>query len=264
MASYWSSKWCVPIIIGKRYSLRVMKNSDAATPGNTNSDKAKKIFTTDNATELQAMKDKYRCVFRDKNGKDVKPNFFIHLARKKGFYIAGVKNYKKHKTSMDYLQRVVNQYNSKTIKTKEYIQLTGMMDDNMFDTGNAVSEQVTRVMDLVRYQKDYIHRVYSKPESEIDSDTKRIMAMDVKLAVLIELRKMKFSPNTAYYLMKKLEAPENAEIKTSVFYALMGIPNKTFYDIFIRSKKDLSYLKEDEAGDVLLYGIKFAKVYKKQ
>lgn len=226
-------------------------------------DKAKRIFTTDNAVELRIMKEKYKCVFKDENGKDVKPNFFLHLARKKGFYIAGAKNYKKHKTSMDYLQKVINQYNIRRKYNTNEVLLSDILDKSQYIPSEINKHQINRIISLMTYQKDSIHRIYMTLNEEIDSDTKRLMTQDIKLAVLGELAKMKFTYSTAYYLMRLIDSPEYSGMRSTIFFTLMGIPNKTFYNVFIQSKKDISYIERDDGGNVLIYGIKFARLNKK-
>lgn len=226
-------------------------------------DKAKKIFTTDNAVELRIMKEKYKDMFIDEEGKDIKPNFFIHLARKKGFYVAGEKNYKKHKTSMDYLQRVINQYNTRRTFKKGFTPLSNILDDSKYDYHKINCRQINRVIDLIKYQKDSIVKIYMAPEEEIDGSTKHMIAQDIKLAVITELSRLKFSYSTAYRLMKLVEDQDYTNIRSSILFTLLGIPNKTFFDVFENSKRKISYLEEDSTGNTLLYGIKFTKLYKK-
>lgn len=225
-------------------------------------DKAKKIFTTDNTLELRRMKEKYRFLFLDEDGKDVKPNFFIHLARKKGYYLPGVKHYRRHNTSMDYLQKIINSYRIKTTHKKSYINISDILDKNQYESKSVNYRQAARVIELIRYQKDTIRRIYSKPDGELDHAAKHAMCTDIKLAVLNELARMKFTYSTAYYLMKYIEQPEFEDIHSSVFFAITGIPNRTFYEVFAKSRVSRSYLTPDENGDVLIYGITFAKIYK--
>ena len=97
----------------------------------------------------------------------------------------------------------------------------------------------------------------------MDRQTKYFLSSEIKRAVLEELSKMKFTYSTAYALMKRIESEEYADIRSSTFFALMGIPNKTFYDAFLKSKSDRAYLTASDTGNVILYGMNFAKVYKK-
>lgn len=226
-------------------------------------DKAKKIFTTDNAVELRKMKQKYKCVFQDADGKEVKPNFFLHLARKKGYYIPSAKNYRRHQTSMDCLQKIINSYRIRTVQKKEYIPFSDILDKSQYDSSLVNYHQIRRITDLIRDQKDSIRQIYAKSEEEMDRQTKYFLSNDIKLATLQELSKMKFTYSTAYALMKRIESEEYADIRSSTFFALMGIPNKTFYDAFLKSKSDRAYLTASDTGNVILYGMNFAKVYKK-
>lgn len=226
-------------------------------------DKAKKIFTVDNTKELRAMKEKYKFIFKDEDGKDVKPNFFIHLARKKGYYIPGVKKYLKHKTSMDYLQKILNSYHIRTVHKKEYIPLSDLLNKSQYDSNKVNYHQIGRILELIRYQKRSITKIYSKTEEELDHWSKYMLAIDIKLAVLNELAKMRFTYSTAYKLMKSIENPENDDIRSSIFFTLLGIPNKTFYDVFKLSKRDREYIINSSNGDVVIYGINFAKISKK-
>ena len=71
---------------------------------NVEIDSSKKEFTVENGTELKLLKDKY--CRRDNTGRLIKPYFFGHISREKGYYNPKKKNYMKHDTAMDYLQPI--------------------------------------------------------------------------------------------------------------------------------------------------------------
>ena len=71
-------------------------------------DRAKKEFIIDSWKELDLIRRKYKKV--NSKDKTIKPNFFAHISKQKGFYNPENKEYRKFKTSMDYLQECVNKY----------------------------------------------------------------------------------------------------------------------------------------------------------
>ena len=77
---------------------------------------AKKEFDISNTLELNEIKRKW--MRRDDEGRMIKPYFFAHVAKTKGYYDADKKNYMHHDTAMDYLEELVDDYRSPTIKSR--------------------------------------------------------------------------------------------------------------------------------------------------
>ena len=76
-------------------------------------DSAKKEQPVNNVVELKLLRKKYETQLTTADNKKVLPNFFSHISRRKGYYDPKKKAYNKHKTSMDYLQTIVNGFRVK-------------------------------------------------------------------------------------------------------------------------------------------------------
>ena len=94
-------------------------------------DMAKKEFDISNTLELNEIKRKW--MRRDDDGRMIKPYFFAHVAKTKGYYDADKKNYMHHDTAMDYLEELVDDYRSPTIKRADMIPLSEVLNSDGFN-----------------------------------------------------------------------------------------------------------------------------------
>lgn len=218
-------------------------------------DSAKKEFAFNRAEELRILCKKYHLV--DANGKQVKPNFFAHISKQKGYYNPEKKNYMKHKTSMDYLQKEVNKFRQK-YHQGGYRSFVEILDNSKYDQKKVKYDQVKRVFDIIRESRVAAKEVWSK--DQFDIGTKISMANEIRQNCINYIGKMKFSYSTIYYMLASIEKDCNQDIKNIIFNTLFAVPNDSFFMALRQNKRGVSELWFNRAGNISIYGIPFSRV----
>ena len=219
-------------------------------------DKAKKIFEVDNSVELKLLKEKYK--LNDENGLQVQPKFFMHVARKKGYYIEGKKNYKFHMTTMDYIQAIVDKVNNLAARKSNLMNnpLSFVLNKEDYDYHLVKQSQIERIIDVITDSKNKLSNLYGLSYSK---EEKKIYQDRIMYDVVIELSKFSLSYSTAYRLMFELDTnPKYSKIKTYAFYLLLSVPVLNFYSVFSKSNAETSILLQtNDAPDCYFYGIPY-------
>ena len=235
-------------------------------------DKAKKAFSIDNEYELNVLRNKYS--IKDEFGRETKPDFFKHLAMQKGYMSynkviledgstknLSSKNYKKHKTSMDYLQKSINLLKCRNNIKKEFIKFTDVLDSSKYIPSSVVRAQVLSVFEIIDIQNKKINNIWAST-NDLDYRVKMMMSIEAKNETIKQLNKIKFSYSTAYNILSALENEEYSQVMSKLLFILLSLSNKSFYDVLIQSKKNIEYIEENASGEIEIYGRKFAKTYK--
>lgn len=222
-------------------------------------DKAKKIFEIDNAEELRLLKQKYNLV--DEDGKDIRPDFFKHLDRSKGYYIKGRRNYKKHKTTMDYIQQIVYA-KTRRMKSQSCLRNDGLsvvLDSSKYDSSLVYYDQVARTVQLIEDFDKETRALYSR--DNLDKDEKQNVINHITFELTRSLSEMKYSYSTAYYLIMLTENKDYSGISKKLFYTLLSSPATRFFEVFDQSRGDISVIERTESNEYFysFYGLKFAK-----
>lgn len=224
-------------------------------------DKAKKIFEVDNAEELRILKAKYP--LNDEEGLQIQPKFFMHVARKKGYYIEGKKNYKNHMTTMDYVQTIVDKAlrESKKYSKLQKQPLSYVLDISKYDKGLVKYNQIERVLDIFSDMKARINGIYAM--TSCDQPEKKILEDRVKYNAMMELSEVKLGYSTAYKLLTELDTnPEYRKMKNTIFYTMLSLPFTDFFKVFTESIDDISIIQKDKDNpDCYYYGVPY-KHYK--
>ena len=222
-------------------------------------DKAKKEFAVNNAYELDIIRKKYRIKLAD--GRQVKPYFFSHIAKRKGYYDPIRQAYIKHDTSMDYLQTSVNRYRigHGRLPKKERSSMIAFSD--MIDGGsreecrNAKYTQINELFVFIDCANNKIASVYAN--DAYTDDLKKSMADEIRQECVEHIGEMVLSPATMKAMLKTLEKPEHAKHRKLVFYTLFGYPNTSFYDVLKKSKRPIPHIECNPAGDISIFGVNF-------
>ena len=221
-------------------------------------DKAKKEFTINNARELHLLREKYKML--DDNARKIKPNFFAAKDRGKGYYDSSNKNYKKHKTTMDYLQTCVNQYQRSRIgKPNEltFIPFSALIKTN--DTGERRQYyRVQRVLDIIEQMESTIRGIYAD-KSYLKSESCEL-AQRERQACIEYIGNISFTPADMAYLLIEIEKPQHSRIYRRVFDILFGYPNTSFYSIIEESSDGVYDIAPDENGGIIIYGMSYENV----
>lgn len=219
-------------------------------------DKAKKVFEVDNVVELKRLKEKY--VLRDEDGLEIRPYFFEHISKKKGYYIDGKKNYKVHQTTMDYLQEILVDLQLRTRRSSCLgdNKLVSVLDTDMYNSADVDYRQVHRVVECIREYRQLLTQIWSKNNIDMTMNEKIILADRANYDVVYELSRVKFNYCTAYYLMRMIDMDkESKDIRNLLFYTLLSLPVNEFYEVFDKSQEDIVHiLHDDHHPDCTYYG----------
>lgn len=218
-------------------------------------DKAKKEFVIDNGYELKVIRDKYKITQDD--GRSVKPNFFAHIAKRKGYYDPEHKAYIKYDTAMDYLQTCVNKYRSKRsgISKRSFIPFSDMLVCEGTDSVSVNYKQIDDLFNFIDDMSDEIASVYAN--KTISQENKMVIATSFRQDCIEQIGRTKFNLATMIAVLKIIEKPEHAKHRKLVFYTLFGYPNTSFYETLRAGKRKIPSLRYNPGGEVDIYGTKF-------
>ena len=222
-------------------------------------DKAKKEYTTDTYKEMQKIKDKW--ILRDEKGRMIKPNFFGHLAKTKGFYDTRKKNYKRHNTSMDYLQKIISQFQtdkSGKPKEKRYFMFSDILNMSDYNIQSVYYDQVDRVLTLIEQCNSKIKAIYA--DESLDKESKFSLSSSERQECVEYIGKLKFSKSTMIYLLTLLDTDEYKKMSRNIMNILFGYPNTSFFDVVKQSKDHISIFMELPSGKIDVFGYHFDKI----
>lgn len=219
-------------------------------------DKAKKEFEVDTVAELKKIKEEYQ--ERDEDGRLIKPNFFGVIARAKNYYDPQKKNYKRHNTTMDYLQQVILSNAVRTRVQEKTAGFSDILDKTGYNSSFVKRDQIRRVIDNVRETKLKMNGIWTNAEMDPTVD-RHALSMDARQKCIDYVSSIKMSHSTMYWLVKMIEAKENKDISRMLFYVLFSTPHESFFELILASKRPIETLVEDESGDIYIYGIRFKK-----
>lgn len=223
---------------------------------NIDIDRAKREFTIDSVFEVKRIKERYSQT--DDRGRMIKPGFFGHVARTKGYFNAQRKNYKSHMTTMDFLQKCVNK-RKRDYHFHDFIPFSAIVRDN--SAHNRVNhDQVNRVLDVVRASKASMNNIWSTSDDLLQIEQKAKIAAEIRQETIDYIDNIKMSSATMRYLLIAIEKIENSDISRSIFFSLFGAPNKSFYTLIHESRTPIKILHEDPNGELTLYGKRFTYV----
>ena len=222
-------------------------------------DKAKKEFTINNAKELHLLRQKYKTT--DDKDRKIKPNFFAAKDKGKGYYDNTTKNYKKHKTTMDYLQTCVNQFQrgrSGRVKQNDFLPLSALVKST---TGGERGQyyRVQRVLNLVEQMESMIHGIYA--DTSLSKQERCELAMRERQACIEYIGNIAFTHADMIELLRAIESPAHKAIYRRVFDVLFGYPNTSFYSVIERSSDGVFDIVPDKDGAIMLYGMSY-ELYK--
>lgn len=230
-------------------------------------DSAKKEYTIDSTKELNKLRSKYKQV--GNNSRDIKPYFFKYISQYKGFYDPEKTEYKRHKTSMDYVETAINKYQRRRINkddNKKYLKFYQIIDSDGFSPSMVHRRQVSRILRIIRDYKKTCSRIYSL--SDEDSEKKHSQLIAERQKVIQYIGGLKFTHDTMVYMLKILDNKKYSVEYRTIFNFLFGYPNTSFYEVIQESSEiieTLSMSNTDEY-DLKIFDIPFVflqKTYKK-
>lgn len=220
-------------------------------------DAAKKEFPINNGKELTKLRKKYLRL--SKEGLPIKPLFFKYLAKFKGYFIKNTKSYLKYDTSMDYLQYCINSYQirSKKNKIKPFSYVLNM---NLYKSKKISYRQVNKIIENIRKANKSTSAIYKN--KHFSNNEKFLLYQDIKKECVESIDSLKLNNETMIYLLLLIENEKFKDVKTFIFYTLFSCANNSFYDVLNKSVAPLSYLEENDYGEVQIYEFLFKKLQK--
>lgn len=184
----------------------------------------------------------------DEDGRQIKPNFFGKIARIKGYYDSTRKNYKYHKTTMDYLQHHLNKHRSPYNKSEILPFSSVIKQPEGYTTRSVKYSQIQRIISLVREMRNQISAVWMSTDGMSNREKAGIVSA-IREESYEYIKSIKLNQHTAYKLLLALDDPANKDIARSLFYMLFSLPNEDFLKLIDSSKSPIDTLVECDAGD---------------
>ena len=223
---------------------------------NVEIDRAKREFSINTAFEVKRIKDKYSKT--DKDGRMIKPNFFGHVARQKGYYNSERKNYKHHRTTMDFLQKCVNRQ-SRVRVPRQIVPFSSILIDT--SAHNRVNhDQARRVLDIIRQSRKNVKEIWNMPPELLTNAEKAATSARIRQDASEDICNIRMSTATMRYLLLQIEAPANADVARTIFFGLFGTPSESFFELIRESQTPIAMLEPDEDGNICLYGERYSCV----
>ena len=219
-------------------------------------DLAKKEFVVDIGKELRSIKAKYK--LKGIDDKSVQPYFFSHIAKQKGYYNPDRKEYRKFKTSMDYLQECVNSYNASRkgkVDKNNFLPFSDVVNRRRFRYEYVNDKTVYEVLTGAEELHNNIIRIMS--DATLSSEEQRARVRERKQEYTEKIGEWDFNTHTMIALLQAIEKEENKQYQRLLFYSLFGYPNTSFYRVIKESVEKLPEIQECDTGNLTIYGKHF-------
>ena len=223
-------------------------------------DMAKKEFNIDCIEELEIIRKKYDR--RTEDGRQIKPNFFAHVTKKKGYYDNKKKSYEYHDSSMDYIQKCLNKCKKAKSEAKiNYVPFSAIVEDE--ENGNVNQGIVNLILSMVRDANRAIKELWSCSNDNVPKSEKMETAYEIYQRCICGVDSLRMSHATMKQLLMEIEKPENSDIKRRLWTILFGAPNQSFYQVLRASKKPVGIYEEcsAEEAECYMFGFPHKKVY---
>lgn len=194
-------------------------------------DKAKKEFAIDNAKELASLREKYKDTLTDYD-RGIRPYFFKHLAKQKGFFNEGAKSYMTYDTSMDYLAVLIDEKERCKYKPRKKIKFSELFKFDEYDYNKVKRDTISNLLTKCHEYKKIRDAIWSDKSLE---DSERKNALDgVKENFYSEIKRIKPNKHTLYRIITLVDDKEKSKIRTILFQAIF----------FVRSDLIKEYLQD--------------------
>lgn len=219
-------------------------------------DKAKKVYTVNSKREISKIRNKYKLT--DKDGKAIKPQFFSHIMKKKGFYVPGKKRYRYHESTMDHLHKIVKQESRKG-RNQNLILFSEILNEEPYQERYVNFDSVDRVVLFIRQYKNKLSAIWSN--NDLEPCVKHSLSDELRQDCVNYINSLKFGYSTMYYLLHLVDMKEYSSIRNTIINILFGTPNKEFFKVLKKSASDIPYIVEviGNNWDTRLYNMKFSR-----
>lgn len=227
-------------------------------------DMTKREYPIDCMEELKIVRAKYN--YRDKDGRAIRPHFFAHVAKKKGFYDAKKKNYLSQMAPMDFLQEVINSKRGRGGRGPKYDKVTCGISEFIKD--DLIDEKprkgyVDLVLSMVK-EMDYNTRMLYQVKSDVVADKEhKIELTNLYYKKCIDgIKNLQLNDATMRELLIEMDNPDNSRIRRRLWTIIFGSLGEELVNLLRKVSTPVYTLEEcklNEEEDVEIYGIPFKK-----
>lgn len=227
-------------------------------------DMTKREYPIDCMEELQIVRARHD--EKDEEGRPIRPYFFAHVAKKKGYY-SKKKNYKKQLAPMDFVQEIVDLKKRRAAydnigKSGKMCSVGEIFGDIGFPKAPR-SGYVDLVLSMVRSMDNKTRMLYQAHADVASSSEKRRLASSYFDHCVEGIKTMNLNNATMQELLVAMDQPENSDIKRKLWSILFGALGREFSTLLAESKKPVSIIEEcatEEDGDTRVFWLNFRHV----
>lgn len=188
-------------------------------------DKAKKEFAIDNKKELDALRKKYSEQLTEYD-KGVRPYFFKHLAKNKGYFKDGAKSYVNYDTSMDYLAELIDNKSQSKYKRNKKVKFSEIFKLDNYDNKNVDYKMIKETIKKCSEYKKIRDSIWA--DESLEGESRRNALLVVKDNFYDSIKNYKPNNDTLYRMISLLDDKEKRELKTTLFQVIFFVGAENF------------------------------------
>lgn len=220
-------------------------------------DKAKKEFEIDTGTEIKIIREKRTLKAND--GRTILPKFLGFIAKKKGYYNKDKKDYSYQKSSMEYVQRVVNRIRYK--RSDKYTTLSELLNVEETNPVNANYKQRKQIIQKLRECKSEILQLFNS-DNTFEPSQKEAILSDIIKERDKYINSMKINRSTVRLLIQSVDKNEYSDCKKDLFDTLFSPRVSALYDAIESIKEPITLIEEDINGNIEIFGVHYRHITK--
>lgn len=214
-------------------------------------DSAKKEFDISNARELDLLRAKW--VRKDNDNRYIKPYFFGHVDKTKGYYDPKKKAYVKHDTSMDYLRQIVEKYRAPYSDRGKGLPFITIFNKG-YNKADVRRWQVKKIYQQIEQGRRTTYYFWNN-FTEIAPDRRYEFYLAEEARIIDIINRCVTNEATLYALIKKLiNTNQNCNW---AFKVLFNIGNQQALKLIDASKGSIAVIEESPDGDIEIYGRRY-------
>lgn len=220
-------------------------------------DSAKKEFAINLSKELDDLRMKYKYV-DEESGKTIKPWFFAHIVRQKGFYNPKTKRYTKFKTSMDYLQEAINSYKLRSQRRMKdgFLPFSDVVNDARWRSTFVNHEQIAAIWAQARSLKAKYDAIHTSE----DGDSVKRQVAEARREFYDFMAEQTINKSTMVSLLQCIESEQTEKFIATLFYGLFSTGNPSLYNCIRDSSEPIESIVPDPDGDIVIYGHRYSEI----
>ena len=224
-------------------------------------DMTKREYPIDCIEELKLVRAKYDD--KDADGKAIRPYFFAHVAKKKGYLNKNKKNYLRQMAPMDYLQIIIDSRTRAGKHNKRDVCTIGELMCDAYKDEQPRKGYVDLVLSMVK-EMDYNTRMLYQVKSDItaDSELKREMSNMYYEKCINGINKLNLNNATLRELLVEMDNQDNSTIRRKLWTILFSSLGDKLFKMFSGIKSPVYTLEEcsdTNEADIYMYDLPFKK-----